>query len=311
MKESLACPHFNARHLCKGAAHMSEITVAAIQMDCRPDPTVNLAKADRLVRQAADNGARIVLLPELFTTEYFCKDEDPRHFALAHPVGDHPVIAHMQRLAAELALVLPVSFFERANNAHYNALAIIDADGSVLHHYRKSHIPDGGGYQEKFYFNPGDTGLSAVRTRYATLGCAICWDQWFPEAARILALKGADLLLYPTAIGSEPQDPELDSREHWTRVMQGHAAANLMPVIAANRFGVENGASCSIDFYGSSFIAGPTGEIVARAGSSEEAVLTASFDFAAVRHRRIFWGVFRDRRPDLYGALLTSDGGGQ
>lgn len=287
---------------------MADVTVAAIQMRCTADPEENLANADRLVRAAAAKGAQVILLPELFTTPYFCKDEDPGHFALAHPARDHPTIAHMQRLAAELAVVLPVSVFERANTAHYNALAMIDADGSVLGLYRKSHIPDGGGYQEKFYFNPGDTGFRVIHSRYAALGCAICWDQWFPEAARILALQGADLLLYPTAIGSEPQDPGLDSREHWTRVMQGHAAANLMPVVAANRFGLEQGVSCAIDFYGHSFIADATGALIARAGSGEETVLTAQFDLDAVRRQRVAWGVFRDRRPDLYAALLTADG---
>ncbi|NBC31074.1 MAG: N-carbamoylputrescine amidase [Alphaproteobacteria bacterium] len=289
---------------------MALITVAAVQMACGPDPDTNLATAERLVRRAAEGGAQIVLLPELFSTPYFCKDQDPAFFALAGPVEDHPVLAAMRVLAAKLGVVLPISFFERANNAHYNSLAVIDADGSLLGTYRKSHIPDGPGYQEKFYFNPGDSGLPVFRTRYAALGCAICWDQWFPEAARILALRGADLLLYPTAIGSEPQDPGLDTRAHWTRVMQGHAAANLVPVIAANRFGSEVGQSCTIDFYGSSFIAGPTGELVVQAEPAGEAVLTARLDLAAIRMRRVAWGVFRDRRPDLYGPLLTGDGGG-
>lgn len=287
---------------------MASVTVAAVQMACGPNPGANLATADRLVRQAAEDGAQIVLLPELFTTPYFCKDQEPEFFALAGSAESHPAIVHMRRLAAKLGVVLPISFFERANNAHYNSLAVIDADGSLLGVYRKSHIPDGPGYQEKFYFNPGDSGLQIFRTRYAALGCAICWDQWFPEAARILALKGADLLLYPTAIGSEPQEPELDTREHWTRVMQGHAAANLVPVIAANRFGSEAGRSCTLDFYGSSFIAGPTGELVVQGPKTGETVLTARFDLAAIRIRRVAWGVFRDRRPDLYAPLLTGDG---
>lgn len=218
------------------------------------------------------------------------------------------MIGRMSRLAAELGVVLPVSFFERANQARFNALAVIDADGRVLGIYRKSHIPDGPGYQEKYYFNPGDTGFQVYRTRHGTIGCAVCWDQWFPEAARAMALSGAEMLFYPTAIGSEPHDPTLDSRDHWTRVMQGHAAANLMPVVASNRIGSETGESGSLTFYGSSFIAGPTGDIVAVAGRDEEAVLTATFDLDRIAGQRAAWGVFRDRRPDLYGPLLTLDG---
>lgn len=284
------------------------ITVAATQMACGPNQAENVDRAVALVRRAAADGAQIVLLQELFATPYFCKDQRAEHFALAAPADGHPVIETMRVLAAELQVVLPVSFFERANAAHFNSVAMVDADGSVLGIYRKAHIPDGPGYQEKYYFNPGDGGFRVFATRYGKLGCAICWDQWFPEAARILALKGADLLLYPTAIGSEPQDPALDSRDHWTRVMQGHAGANVMPLVAANRIGVEQGEGCAVTFYGSSFIAGPTGEIVARAGRDEEAVLTAAFDFDQIRASRAAWGVFRDRRPDLYGPLLSPDG---
>ena len=285
-------------------------TVAVTQMACDDDSGANIGRAETLIHRAADHGAHIVLPQELFATPYFCKDQVPGHFALAAPVRDHPLLARMARLAAARSVVIPVSFFERANTAYFNSLAVIDADGSILGVYRKSHIPDGPGYQEKYYFNPGDTGLKVFQSRYGAIGCAICWDQWFPEAARILALRGADLLLYPTAIGNEPQDQSIDSREHWMRTMQGHAAANLVPLAAANRTGPETGTSCTVTFYGSSFIAGPTGEIVAQAPRDGEAVLTAAFDFAAIRRQRASWGVFRDRRPDLYGPLLTLDGAG-
>lgn len=288
---------------------MTAVTVAALQSACDWDLGANLDRAERLIREAAGRGARIVLPQEFFATPYFCKDQKAGHFALAHPVEGHPVLERMQALAAELGLVLPVSFFERANNAYYNALVVIDADGRQLGIYRKSHIPDGPGYQEKFYFNPGDTGFRVFATRYGRVGVAICWDQWFPEAARILALKGADVLVYPTAIGSEPQDPALDSRGHWTRVMQGHAGANMVPLVASNRVGREEGESCALTFYGGSFIAGPTGEIVAQAPTEGEAVLTAEFDFEAIAAARASWGLFRDRRPDLYAPILTLDGG--
>lgn len=287
---------------------MTLVTVAATQMACTPDGAANLARAEGLVRQAAAAGAQIVVLQELFATPYFCQDQRPEWFALAAPAEGHPVIERMRALATELGVVLPVSVFERCANAYYNSLAVIDADGAVLGVYRKAHIPTGPGYQEKYYFSPGDTGFRVFHSRYAALGCAICWDQWFPEAARSLALQGAELLIYPTAIGSEPQDPTLDSREHWTRVMQGHAAANMVPVVASNRIGVETGDSGAITFYGSSFIAGPAGEIVARAGRDDQAVLTATFDLDRMRTARAAWGLFRDRRPDLYRALLTLDG---
>jgi N-carbamoylputrescine amidase len=278
-------------------------------MACGPNQAENIGRATALVRRAAKDGAQIILLQELFATPYFCKEQKQELFALAAPADGHPVVETMRRLAAELNVVLPVSFFERANAAYYNSMAMVDADGGVLGVYRKAHIPDGPGYQEKFYFNPGDTGFQVYDTRYAAVGCAICWDQWFPEAARIMALKGAELLLYPTAIGSEPQDAALDSRDHWTRVMQGHAGANVMPLMAANRIGEEAGEAGDMIFYGSSFIAGPTGELVARAGRDEEAILTATFDLDELQARRASWGVFRDRRPELYGPLLTLDGG--
>ena len=287
---------------------MRTVTVAATQMACTWDRAANIERAEALVREAASRGAQIVLLQELFETPYFCKDQKADLFALAAPIEGHPVITRMSALAAELGVVLPISVFERANTAYYNSLAVIDADGRVLGVYRKSHIPDGPGYQEKFYFSPGDTGFQVYKTRYATIGAAVCWDQWFPEGARIMALKGAELLFYPTAIGSEPQDASLDSRDHWTRVMQGHAGANLMPLVASNRIGREEAESCGITFYGSSFIAGPQGEIVAQADRDSHTVLTASFDLDRLAQQRASWGVFRDRRPEFYGPLLTLDG---
>ena len=286
------------------------VTVAAIQMAMSEHVADNVATAERLVRGAAVDGAHIVLIPELFEGPYFCIDMRPEHFSRALPLEDHPTVEHFQLLAAELNVVLPISIYERANNATFNTVVIIDADGSRLGIYRKSHIPDGVGYTEKFYFNPGDTGFRVWRTRHAAIGVGICWDQWFPEAARAMALQGADLLFYPTAIGSEPPDPGWDSSGHWQRVMQGHAGANLTPVIAANRIGREvgRGGEREITFYGSSFIADSTGAKLAEAGRDEEAVLTASFDLDANRQMRHAWGLFRDRRPDLYGPLLTLDG---
>ncbi len=287
---------------------MSEVTVAATQMACSWDRDENIARAERLVRAAAAQGAQIVLLQELFETPYFCKDLLPEHLALALPLDENPALRRMRALAAELEVVLPVSVFERANNALFNTLAIVDADGALHGTYRKSQIPDGPGYLEKFYFSPGDTGFRVWTTRYGRLGAAVCWDQWFPEAARIMALNGADLLCYPTAIGSEPLDPALDTRDHWQRVMQGHAAANILPVIASNRIGREVGASCTLTFYGSSFITDQFGAKLAEADRDEETVILARFDLEAIRRYRIGWGVFRDRRPDLYGALASFDG---
>lgn len=288
---------------------MTTVTVAAVQMACTWDRDANIERAETLVREAAGRGAQIVLLPELFETPYFCKDQLPAYFELARPLADHPLLARMSRLAAELNVVLPVSFFERAGTAYFNSLLMLDADGKPLGVYRKSHIPDGPGYQEKYYFSPGDTGFKVWNTRYGVLGVGICWDQWFPECARAMALMGAELLLYPTAIGSEPQDASIDSRDHWQRVMQGHAAANVMPLIAANRIGVEQGASCTLTFYGSSFIADASGAKLTEAGRNEESVLLADFDLAALRRQRSAWGLFRDRRPELYRRLLTLDGG--
>lgn len=288
------------------------VTVAALQFACTDDVTTNVATAERLVRAAHEKGANIILIQELFEGHYFCQAQREDFFQRAKPRNGHPTILRMRELAKDLGVVVPVSFFEEANNAHYNSVVVIDADGTDLGLYRKSHIPDGPGYQEKFYFNPGDTGFKVFETKFAKIGVAICWDQWFPEAARAMALQGAEVLFYPTAIGSEPQDGGLDSREHWKRVMQGHAGANLVPLVASNRIGkeivqTEHGKS-EITFYGNSFIAGPTGEIVALADDKEEAVLVAEFDLLMIKRKRQSWGVFRDRRPDLYKVLLTLDG---
>ena len=289
---------------------MREVTVAATQMACSWDREANIAGAEALVREAAGQGAQVVLIQELIETPYFCVDQKQDYFALAQPAEDHPMLARMSALAAELQVVLPVSFFERANNARYNALAMIDADGSHLGIYRKSHIPDGPGYQEKFYFNPGDTGFRVWPTRYGTLGCGVCWDQWFPECARAMAVMGAEILFYPTAIGSEPQIPTINSKDHWQRTMQGHAAANIVPLVASNRIGEEQGEAAHLTFYGASFIADQTGAKVAEADSESRSVITATFDLDAIEAQRAYWGLFRDRRPDLYGPLLTADGRG-
>jgi N-carbamoylputrescine amidase len=286
---------------------MREVTVAATQMACGPDRDSNLATAERLVRRAAQSRAQVVLLQELFESVYFCKEQAPAHFSRAYPFEGNPLLARMSRLAAELGVVLPISFFERANNTYFNSLAMIDADGRVMGVYRKSHIPDGPGYQEKYYFTPGDTGFRIWNTRFGCIGVGICWDQWFPEAARAMAVMGADLLLYPSAIGSEPQDASLDSREHWRRAMQGHSACNCMPVIASNRVGHEVGQHSAVTFYGTSFITDATGGIIAELGQ-EEGVITATFDLDDLATARASWGLFRDRRPDLYLPLLTLDG---
>ena len=287
---------------------MRQVVVAATQMHCGTDREANLDRAEALVRAAAADGANIILLQELFETRYFCQDQREDLFALAAPAKNHPTLKRMGQLAADLGVVLPISFFERANMAHYNAVMVFDADGEALGIYRKSHIPDGPGYQEKYYFNPGDTGFRVWQTKFGCIGLAICWDQWFPEAARVLALQGAEMLFYPTAIGSEPQAPELDSSAHWRRVMQGHAAANLVPVVASNRIGIEATEAREITFYGCSFITDQTGAIVAEAGG-DETTLFASFDLDRLHLERASWGLFRDRRPDLYRSLLTLDGG--
>ncbi len=278
------------------------VKVAAVQMAMGADRAANRDKAESLVREAAANGARIVLLPELFEGLYFCKDMDEKYFDWALPREGHPMIARFAALAKELEVVLPLSYFERDGDRFFNSLVMIDADGTVLENYRKTHIPDGPGYEEKFYFEPGDTGFRVWKTRYATIGAGICWDQWFPETARVLALAGAELIFYPTAIGSEPEIG-VDSRDHWQRVQQGHAAANIVPVIAANRVGVEAGESCTLTFYGSSFMTDATGAKRAEADRESETVIYAEYDPDADARLREYWGLFRDRRPQRYGPL--------
>jgi N-carbamoylputrescine amidase len=283
-------------------------TVAATQFASTPDRAANLATAERLVRQAAKQGANIVLIQELFETPYFCKEHNPKFFSVAMPIAENPAVRRFQDLARELNVVLPASVYERAGNTFYNSVAIIDADGSLMGTYRKAHIPESPGYHEKFYFSPGDTGFKAWPTRFGTIGVAICWDQWFPESARAMALLGAEILFYPTAIGSEPQDLSIDSRDHWQRAMQGHAASNIMPLVASNRVGTERGEHWKVTYYGSSFIADHTGAKIKEAPREGEAVLTATFDLDEIRNYRTAWGVFRDRRPELYGPIMTLDG---
>lgn len=290
---------------------MTTVTVAASQMACSWNLDENIARAEQVVREAAGKGAQIILIQELFAAPYFCIDQSPEHFALAQEVDNSELIRHFQALAKELAVVLPLSFFERAGTAFYNSLVVIDADGSVLDLYRKTHIPNGPGYQEKQFFTPGDTGFKVWQTRYAKIGVAICWDQWFPETARSLALMGAELIFFPTAIGTEPQDASIDSQPHWTRTQQGHAAANLVPVIASNRIGTEHSKfidGLETTFYGSSFITDELGELVQQADKSSQGVLVHSFDLAEIAKTRASWGLFRDRRPSMYQTLQTSDG---
>lgn len=284
------------------------ITVAATQFACSNNRAENIARAEALVRESHARGAQVVLLQELFETPYFCKDHNLQHFELALPITNNPAVSRMQQLAAELNLVIPVSVFEKAGNAFFNSVAMIDADGKLLGIYRKAHIPESPGYHEKFFFSPGDTGFKVWPTRYGCIGVGICWDQWFPECARVMALKGAELLLYPTAIGDEPQDKNIDSQPHWQRSMQGHAAANVMPLVASNRIGMEHGERWQVQYYGSSFITDHTGAIVQQCDRSSESVVIASFDLDMVRRYRESWGVFRDRRVDLYNPLLTLDG---
>jgi N-carbamoylputrescine amidase len=285
---------------------MSErvVTVAAVQCALAGERLDNIARVERLVREAAGAGSQIVLVPELFQGPYFCKEEKADWFAQARLVAEDEGVSRMRRVAAELGVVVPVSFFERAGHAYYNSVAIVDADGAILGIYRKSHIPDGPGYEEKFYFRPGDTGFRAWPTRFGTIGVGICWDQWFPESARAMMLLGAELLFYPTAIGSEPHDPDLDTRDPWQRAMIGHAVSNVVPVVAANRIGDEQGQI----FYGSSFITDARGDKRAELGRSEEGYIAATFDLQALAKTRASWGFFRDRRPDLYEVLTTADG---
>jgi len=290
------------------------VTVAALQMSCDWDSRGNIARAEQLVRRAAAQGAQVILLPELFETPYFCIEQDARHLSLAHSAADDPAVGHFSAVARELGVVLPISFFERAGPAYFNSVAILDADGTNLGVYRKSHIPNGPGYQEKNYFSPGDTGFRVWNTRFARIGVGICWDQWFPETARVMALLGAELFFFPTAIGTEPPPAvPVNSRDHWQRTQQGHAAANLTPLVASNRYGLERSLQdpkgLYIRFYGSSFIADAMGAKVAEAPEEGDAVLVHTFDLEATRELRDNWFVFRDRRPDLYGTLASLDGG--
>ena len=287
---------------------MRKVKVAATQMSCLYAIEENIAKAEKMVREAAAQGAQIILIQELFETPYFCQKEKSEFYVYATEVEKNRAIQHFKEIAKELNVVLPISFYEKKNNARYNSLGVIDADGEILGVYRKSHIPDGPGYEEKFYFNPGDTGFKVWDTKYAKIGVGICWDQWYPEAARCMVLEGAELLFYPTAIGSEPQDGNIDSKDHWQRCMIGHAASNLVPVVASNRVGLEEIDDSSITFYGSSFIADQTGEKVKEADRTEETILVHEFDLDQIETMRIEWGIFRDRRPDLYQAIMTYDG---
>ncbi len=291
---------------------MRKVTVAAIQMACTPDAAENRRTAEAMIRRAAAQGAQIILLPELFETPYFCQERRYASYELATAVTENPAIAQLRKIAAELQVVLPVSFYEKAGTALYNSVAIIDADGAVLGIYRKTHIPDDHFYQEKFYFTPGDTGFKVWNTHYAKIGVGICWDQWFPEAARCMALSGAELLFYPTAIGSEPI-LDVDSAPHWQRCMQGHAAANLMPVIAANRIGTETispdeenqNQTSALSFYGMSFLTDGTGAVVQQLSRDAAGIAVQTYDLDDLEEMRMSWGVFRDRRPEYYHAISS------
>ncbi|HCE2187978.1 N-carbamoylputrescine amidase [Vibrio parahaemolyticus] len=279
------------------------VKFAALQLTKSWDLEENLAKAKKAIREAAQNGANVILPQELFAAPYFCKKQEAKYFELAEETANSHLIQEMSALAKELGVVIPVSYFEKAGNTFFNSLVMIDADGTVLDNYRKSHIPDGPGYSEKYYFSPGDTGFKVWQTKFGKFGAGICWDQWFPELARSLALHGAEAIFYPTAIGSEPQDPTLDSRDHWQRTMQGHSAANLVPVIASNRVGIEVDDGIETTFYGSSFITDHTGAKIAEAPREGETIIYAEIDLAATANARHAWGLFRDRRPDLYTSV--------
>ena len=286
---------------------MRKITVAAIQMQCSTKVEENINKADLMVREAASKGAQIILLPELFERQYFCQERRYEYYGFAKPVEENDAVKHFVKLAAELSVVIPVSFYEKDGNVLYNSVAVIDADGTILGIYRKTHIPDDHFYQEKFYFTPGNTGFKVWDTKYAKIGVGICWDQWFPETARAMAVKGAEILFYPTAIGSEPI-LESDSMPHWRRCMQGHAGSNLMPVVAANRIGLEEVKPCkenaeqesSLCFYGSSFMTDETGDILEDGTRDKEQVLIHTYDLDEIANNRLSWGIFRDRRPECY-----------
>lgn len=286
---------------------MAFVTLAATQMACSWDLDENIQKAEEQVTAAAEDGAEIILLQELFQTPYFCIEKDYGFQRHAKPLETDRAVQHFAVLAKRLGVVLPISYYEAAGNTFFNSLAMIDADGAVLGNYRKTHIPYATGYEEKYYFTPGDTGFKVFDTRFARLGCGICWDQWFPETARSLAILGAEVLLFPTAIGSEPGQPDSDSAGHWQRTMQGHAAANMVPVVASNRVGLEKGPTLEMTFYGSSFIADHTGAMLVEANRTDETYLTARIDLEATRSYRQSWGTWRDRRPEAYGLLSRHD----
>lgn len=281
------------------------MAVAAIQASFGHDMQANIAKVEDLVREAASRGAQVVLPPELFQGIYFPTHQDPKWFATAFPAREHPAVLALARLAKALNLVIPISFFEKDGPRFYNSVAIADAGGEILGLYRKSHIPDGPGYQEKYYFRPGDTGFKAWETRAGTVGVGICWDQWYPETARAMVLEGAEILFFPTAIGSEPQNSGIDTRLQWQRAMQGHAIANAVPIVAANRIGTEENDGTTQRYYGHSFIADHKGDLVASFGDQEEGVLVASFDLDEIARYRADWGFFRDRRTDLYAKIIA------
>ena len=283
---------------------MREVTVAATQMACSEDTRANINKAKDLIRKCASKGAQIILIQELFESVYFPCLNDPKNFELAKPFDNNPLLNEMSDLAKELGVVLPMSFFEQDNNTYYNSLAMIDADGKILDIYRKSHIPDGPGYEEKYYFHPGNTGFKVFDTAFGKIGTGICWDQWFPKAARIMTLNGAELIFYPTAIGSEPDNSDFDSKDSWQIVMQGHAAANCVPVIASNRIGTESNDRFSMSFYGSSFIADGTGVKVKECSRDNEEAIVYQFDLDEIKEYRSSWGFFRDRRTDFYDDIL-------
>jgi N-carbamoylputrescine amidase len=276
------------------------LTVAGIQTSYGPDMKANIDKTIAFVREAAKGGAQVVLPSELFQGIYFCSRQDPKWFETAYPVDTHPCVKALKDVARELKVVIPISFFEKDGPRYYNSVAIADADGEILGVYRKSHIPDGPGYQEKYYFRPGDTGFKAWKTKYGTIGVGICWDQWYPETARAMVLKGADVLFYPTAIGSEPYDSALDTHKQWQRAMQGHAVSNSVPIVAANRIGLETNDNVQQKFYGHSFISDHRGELVESFGEKDEGVLAHTFDLTEIDSYRADWGFFRDRRTDLY-----------
>ncbi len=291
---------------------MSSVKIAAIQMSCESNPDANIAHAEKLVRKAASEGSRIILLPELFERPYFCQERRYEYYEYATRTDENPAVQRFKDIARELNIVLPISFYEKDGTRLFNSIAMIDADGSIMGVYRKTHIPDDHYYQEKFYFTPGNTGFKVWNTRYGNVGVGICWDQWFPETARCMALKGADILLYPTAIGSEPI-LDVDSAPHWQRTMQGHSAANIIPVAAANRFGLEKVTPCrengnqssELLFYGKSFITDETGAILTEAERSGDVILSAEYDFDKIREERLSWGLFRDRRPECYSDITN------